>query len=1395
MAVKAQCPECGSELTSGELEGLCPKCLMKAGFEIGAKRDDSDNAAAWDEDLSATTPKPGAFVPPDPESLRPHFPSLEIISLLGHGGMGAVYKARQTKLDRLVALKIIRPESADDLAFAERFNREAKTLARLSHPNIIAIHDFGDVNVSSNDAHRPITLFYFVMEYADGANLRQLMHRGELSPQKALAIVPQICEALQFAHEEGIIHRDIKPENILLDSKGHVKIADFGLAKLASNGDHNFTLTGTHQVMGTPKYMAPEQMEGSHAVDHRADIYSLGVVFYEMLTGQVPVGHFDPPSKKVEVDVRLDEVVLRSLAREPERRYQQASDVRVDVEAISDDAHHLRHVVNHATPRTDEKYAWSTLAVVTIVVLPLCCLIGFSMVWTGSAWALAGLALPWFILGGCGTYYDDKPQEPAINAVAIIALIVSVVQIGYGVVLTSDLVPLLSIFSGIAGVASGAFIGALTAEDEGESGSPSNESEHENSPTEDDEAEKDIGWPSALMGVLGIQASWSLFSDGSELLLALLGGKTVEPVDPGFWFVIPGPIVLLGAIMMLLRRGYWIAIVASICCMPMGLSFGVPLFRIAPFLLGIWSLIMLRSPRVQVAFNVGDDSIDESKQHEVHVETIPAAPRGALGQAWDSWWAERDKWFTGAVQSVLVIAFLVSLFMFLSFETSTEPGPNNDDQERHVSVRFGRPTPWFHLETNPELATMFRWQINYFTSSMLVLLVGLSLWSVHWQIEKAKASMAGKKLGWWAGSPSAMIILCTVLMVAAVLFGFHPVYLDTLQSGKESAQKTEAAGDDTEPVDDVNAFHQAAMNGRTDQLKKLIAKGYEINAANSQGETALMQAAKSGQPRIIVMLMLRGADETMRDKKGKSALMHAVEAGQNSSVSTLMNMTYAHYKEDLQFQLRRADPDFTKDLDFSTLHFENGLKWQDNEGETALMKAAASGNSEAFKQLFLWSDQQAQDHEGRTAIMHAIQGQQVAFLDEQVVAAWEYLPHWKPGNRFLGTLTPELLSMKDVSGRTPLALAEEIGLSDFATSLRSFLQAIVDRMTVAMGEADKVRVLRYCCVERARAFRGLGQDAQADSDQRYAEHLSSVDQNSSVPKSVALHQHCRIGNVSGVKQLLDAGTSVNDKDFDGQTPLMTAVANGQRSLALSLVLLGADVHEQDDHGRTAIMIAAENGDAIFLQRLADLETISNHKDTAYRREHLKAFPGADRLLLQQNVDLIGFSMVATERDDNGETAAIKAARAGQWDCLPWISKHVDEILAQDDSGRNIAMYMAINGHKEVFQHLLNERYLGKTEDDINIFIGKMLLCSLEHSLSQLDADGKSALQFGEEHGHSDIATILRQHLTAIIRNQTAEIKAKDAKEESATRNYHLRGLAWRGLGEIEKANDDFELAK
>ena len=305
-----KCPKCGAPLPSGVLAGLCPACLFKQG-------------AAAD---TAVPPETMAFQPPSVEQVAKLFPQLEIIAFIGKGGMGAVYKARQPGLDRIVALKIIPPQTSTGPGFIERFNREARALAKLSHPNIVAVHDFGQVN----------GLPYFIMEFVDGLNLRELERAGKLSAREALQIVPQICEALQFAHDEGIVHRDIKPENILLDKKGRVKIADFGIAKILSGGGPDVAITETGGAIGTPHYMAPEQMEKPMSVDHRADIFSLGVVFYEMLTGELPLGKFAPPSsRKVEVDVRLDDVVLRALEKDPDRRYQHVSQVKTAVDTIA----------------------------------------------------------------------------------------------------------------------------------------------------------------------------------------------------------------------------------------------------------------------------------------------------------------------------------------------------------------------------------------------------------------------------------------------------------------------------------------------------------------------------------------------------------------------------------------------------------------------------------------------------------------------------------------------------------------------------------------------------------------------------------------------------------------------------------------------------------------------------------------------------------------------------------------------------------------------------------------------------------------------------------------------------------------------------------------------------
>jgi predicted Ser/Thr protein kinase len=298
------CRDCGGTLPPDTDQ--CPVCLLRLGLEEQVTKSASERRSGTAASMS---------------KIAELFPQLEILDLLGEGGMGVVYRARQRKLERLVALKILPLERSSDPAFAERFLREAQALARLQHPNIVSLYDFGEAA-----GH-----YFLIMEYADGLNLRQILLRGDLKPREALAIVPQICDGLQYAHEAGVIHRDIKPENVLVDRSGRVKITDFGLAKILDQTGPSITLTGIGQVMGTPQYMAPEQLANPRDVDHRADIYSLGVVFYELLTGHLPMGRFELPSRRIAVDVRLDEVVLRALEQDPDRRYQHASELKTEV--------------------------------------------------------------------------------------------------------------------------------------------------------------------------------------------------------------------------------------------------------------------------------------------------------------------------------------------------------------------------------------------------------------------------------------------------------------------------------------------------------------------------------------------------------------------------------------------------------------------------------------------------------------------------------------------------------------------------------------------------------------------------------------------------------------------------------------------------------------------------------------------------------------------------------------------------------------------------------------------------------------------------------------------------------------------------------------------------------
>src|SRR5947207_10351079 len=235
-----RCSRCGASLDDAQVDGLCARCLGALNFAT-----------------ETIIPDDPAFHGPvlTPEELAPHFPLLDIIECLGRGGMGVVYKARQKSLNRLVALKLLAPERANDPQFATRFEKEAQALAALNHPHIVAVHDFGQAG----------GFYFLLMEFVNGVNLRQAMKAGRFTPEQALAIVPPVCEALQYAHEHGIVHRDIKPENLLLDKEGRVKIADFGIAKMLDAEASQLGLAESPPA-GTPQYMAPVQVAHSPTV-------------------------------------------------------------------------------------------------------------------------------------------------------------------------------------------------------------------------------------------------------------------------------------------------------------------------------------------------------------------------------------------------------------------------------------------------------------------------------------------------------------------------------------------------------------------------------------------------------------------------------------------------------------------------------------------------------------------------------------------------------------------------------------------------------------------------------------------------------------------------------------------------------------------------------------------------------------------------------------------------------------------------------------------------------------------------------------------------------------------------------------------------------------------------
>jgi hypothetical protein len=316
--------EARSDATPWELEELREEIGEKEALLASVRRsleDGRERLRQWEEKDGRSAIR---------ELLTERLPQLEIWGLVGRGGMGEVWKARHKQLGRDVAIKVLPPEFGREPGFAQRFRQEAAALARLSHPNIIPIHDFGEVG----------GLYFFIMEYLPHDLRWRVENLYTLETCKTpdtrvyfiLRDFLSLCSAVGYAHEQGVLHRDIKPENILVGAGDvGVKLADFGLVRLLQPGTARLTRPG--QAVGTFSYMAPEQLDRPAEADQRADVYALGVVLYELLTGRLPLGQFEPPSK-ASGDERLDPIVRKALATDPAERYQNVAELKAALEKL-----------------------------------------------------------------------------------------------------------------------------------------------------------------------------------------------------------------------------------------------------------------------------------------------------------------------------------------------------------------------------------------------------------------------------------------------------------------------------------------------------------------------------------------------------------------------------------------------------------------------------------------------------------------------------------------------------------------------------------------------------------------------------------------------------------------------------------------------------------------------------------------------------------------------------------------------------------------------------------------------------------------------------------------------------------------------------------------------------
>lgn len=295
-----------------------------------------------------------AFSPPTAEELAALLPQYEVERLIAQGGMGAVYLGRQPNLDRPVAIKVLPPAWGDSEGFASRFQTEARSMAKLSHGNIVAVHDFG----VTTEGH-----LYLIMEWVPGETLHQLIQRNALRPAQIGTIALQLCDALGFAHTHGILHRDVKPANVLINPEGRVKVADFGLARPIADGEEE-------QPLGTPGYAAPELTQHGQVVDHRSDLYSLGVVIYEMITGELPQRPMVSVTEFVEMSPAWDDVLVRALNPLPAGRYRDAAEMRAKIAFITTNRARVAHLPTLA-PRPKSGGAFASMGKLLFIIFGL----------------------------------------------------------------------------------------------------------------------------------------------------------------------------------------------------------------------------------------------------------------------------------------------------------------------------------------------------------------------------------------------------------------------------------------------------------------------------------------------------------------------------------------------------------------------------------------------------------------------------------------------------------------------------------------------------------------------------------------------------------------------------------------------------------------------------------------------------------------------------------------------------------------------------------------------------------------------------------------------------------------------------------------------------------------